>query len=264
MKSFFTVSLFAVCTLASTAFAQGGACDPDKLKEKNQTYQECSDEFYKNLGPNKTMTRSDLISKQDSDSLPGRYFVDLTFDKATQKKMNDLRKQISKRFGLGPDDMVQFNVSKSSPIYVSQKDYLVTQFVQPSWMTEHPLQARSKAEAYKEALSYRGQTATLQLTAAVYCNESETMAFILKTKFCTPKMNAVNNGEVYEISAKVSGVEAVQFKVENWWVDAQIRSTGIDDKNLFREHGDQFICLNSIEDRNRHCSDKNLSKLIKR
>lgn len=264
MKSFITVSLIAVCTLASTAFAQGGACDPDKLKEKNQTYQECSDEFFKKLGPNQKMSRTDLISKQDSDTLPGRYFVDLTFDKATEKKVSELRKQIAKRFGLAKDDFVHFTLSESSPLKINRNDYLVSQSVEGGWMSEHPLQSRTKIEAYKEALSYKGQTAVIQVTAAVHCY-TEDLALVLRSnKVCTPTMNAVNNGEIYEITAKVTVANTVSFKVENWWVADQVRTSGIDDKNLFRERGDQYICLNQIEDRSRHCNEKNLSKLIKR
>lgn len=263
MKSFLSLSILVICGLSSVAFAVEGACDPDQLKEKNQTYQECSDAFYKNLEPNKKMRRTDLISKENSDTLPGKYFVDLTFDKATEKKVNALRKQISKRFGLASDDWVHFRLSENSPILVKASDYVIAQFVESSWMSGHPLQARSKVEAYKEALSYKGQTATLQVTAAVLCQTPD-MALVLNGKACTPAMNAVNNGEVYEISAKVTVANTVSFIVDNTWVTDQIRNTGIDNKSLFRERGDQYICLNSIEDRDRHCNEKNLNLLIKK
>lgn len=260
MKSFLTLSLLVVCTLASTAFAGGGACDPDKLKEKNQTYQECSDEFYKNLSPSDRIARTDVISKVDVDSLPGKYFANFKFDKATEKRFEALKKQIAKRFGM-KNQTIHLKLSKNSPIRVNSSDYLVSQFVEASWMSEYPLTASSKIEAYKEALSYKGQTAILQVTASVFCSGGA--FYQSQDNICTPEMLAVNNGEVYEVPVKVQSTEMIKFIVDHWWVNEQALLTGINNLDLQRERGDQYICANAWEQKKYHCNEKNLNQIIK-
>jgi hypothetical protein len=208
------------------------------------------------------MRRADLISKIDADTLPGKYFVGFAFDKATERQVTALRKQIMKKFALASNDWVHFELDESSTSFVQKSDYVVAQFVEAGWMSEHPLQSRSKIEAYKEALSYKGQTITIRVTAKAACHAEVIDTLIFKSKLCTPELNAVNNGEIYEIRAKIAEVKDVQFKVDNSWVKDQMRNAApTDPEYIYRERADQYICLNSIEDRDRHCNEKNLKKL---
>lgn len=260
MKSLLTLSLLVICSLASTAFAQGGACDPDKLKEKNQTYEQCRDQFYKDTSPSDRIARTDVISKVDADTLPGKFFANFKFDKGTEKRFETLKKQIGKRFGVKSENIV-FHLSPNSVLRVKYTDYLVTQFVQPSWMSEYPLTARSKIEAYKEALGYKGQAANLQVTAAVLCSSGA--FYQSQDNICAPEMLAVNNGEIYEVQAKVQSTEVIKFIVDHSWVNEQISSTGINNLSLQRERGDQYICANAWEQKKYHCNQKNLERIIK-
>lgn len=262
VASIFVMSLLAVTTNASSIRREVGACDPAKLQQKNQTYEQCqSDVYQKYENRNESAYIFELLSNKESDKIPMHYQAKLMVDKKTKNQLADKVAEIEKKYNLQPGGFFfiitgEYDSTKRSYPKLSGAGEFVYGL---------ELNSKTRVAAYQEALALPAKPLTFTLRPVFNCDHSQNNAPIngFTMRVCSPEELAIEK-EIGKLNVefRFSQLAEIFYEADHTYVNKIYEETK-EDYNTLTHRWRGWLCKTPSYWSEERCSTKNLAVYIK-